>query len=262
MRWIAYQTINLLGFISSILWVLAPVVFILGVSGLGLRHGPIVSLMSVISGAFFLILLMALVLGVIIEAIILARSNLRQTWRIHTPPYTEHEISELPVLDKSKSKSISKFQRWVQISILVYVASVLVSIYIVLERPPIVLVVFEQELSQVVFLTVSVLFQIPGFVFGNPGLLEFLPPANTKWDAIVRFLLIAPTLIPALFTVENLRQWIFYKRRQFYESIYVSVIGESKPDANLKRKSTIYVLFGVIVDPMFLLFIYTVFRSV
>ena len=212
---------------QSFAYFLAPLTILLGVLGYMFSQGnPVITILSFFMAGFSICLLGAILLEGIIEIVLGFRWIVITKWKELTPPYIQDNNPNLPAADLSSKESIQIGHRYLQISIVLYTLMFVVSLFLATQKP---VWIIQASNSEYIVLGSQLLlgiFQIPTSLLGSELFLEAVPDANTKWDAIIRFLILVPPLLPLVIVVSNYRFYIQRQRTQLYRTI-VNEFAES-----------------------------------
>ena len=208
--------------IVSYLSILTPLTVLLGSSGLLLNVSPMFQSLSILFGPFFLCAFIGLILELSISVFLEFRGFVKRCWQRNTPPYIQSEISKLPVLDRSVSKSIEKAIKCFLWSLVLYLISLLTAVYIAISRPPEITRLAESPLTDVGVALIVALFQIPSVLLDVPYFAQFIPQSGTEFDMTILVLLLVVPIPTMIILMSNLK---FVLERD-HNRVYWTVINK------------------------------------
>ena len=237
--------------IESYLCILAPLTIVLGSTGLLLENGPILQSLSIITGPVFICALIGLLLESLITVFLESRSLVKRYWRKNTPPYRTSEVSDLPVVDESIRHSIDRTKKYMLYVAIIYLMSIITSIYIAVSRPSEIALVANSPLLDVAIAIIAALLQIPSSLLDISFFNQFIPQPNTAFDAtVVFFLIVLPTPFMILL-MSNLRFIIERKHNRIYwtvaDQVHDNITSESPLLSSVKVEHGVILILDILV---------------
>lgn len=209
----------IIGIWTAVVRILTPLLFIMAASGWVLGVHPIIAVVGLVFGGFAIVMMVGLITEMVVEVFLETRGRISRIWDRNTPPYSSSEISDLPVLYQSEENSKEQFYRWLRVTMVVYLMMVFLSVSFALLKPVWVVELVESPIIDLVIAIISLILQIPLSVMDLTAFAQYIPDPNTKWDGIVRVLLLGVPLPFMTITMANIRFKISRQRERVYRRL-------------------------------------------
>lgn len=203
-------------------------------------------IVTIFSASAYLALIGYSVILLIVEL----QKGLERWWENNTPPYRANEQNKLPVLDRTKARSLEKIQTWFNIWAWIWLITTISGVYIALKQPPLVEKVFNSLFVEVLVLSLQLILQIPSGIFTPLYDLNW-----TSYDASVVFLMIFIPSIPLMFVIGNI---IGYFERDFEYHLSQCI----PPDADSNILNELRLIWTVWTVLMLITFSWGIYRNV
>lgn len=230
----SYHILYIIGIVTTYSNILAPIVVLTGSLGLLMgRTIPITQFIIILISFYFVSILLALMLQVILTFLSYSRFWIIRYWKANTPPYIEEENTDLPAVDHFEELSIAKAKKHLGISFGVFLLFLPVAWHISVNKPLIVKDIINSPILGIFILLIGLIIQTPTNAQNVADILPSTP--ETEWDLAVLILLVILPAVPLVVVFENLIDYLLKVKSRLYERVWKIVIGLKDTTANEYR---------------------------